>query len=74
MKKLTDHRASLAVFEQLEAFGWLARLPQQGNQTSPRFRVNPRVRQLFAERTMKEAAHRSKVKELLANLAKKEFP
>ena len=74
MKKLTDHRASLAVFEQLEAFGWLTRIPEKGNQTSPRFRVNPRVRVLFAERAIKEAGQRSKVRELLANLAKDKVP
>jgi hypothetical protein len=59
------------VLEKLEFFGWLTALAPTGNQTAPRWKVNPIVHELFAERARTEKANREKTRQLLASLTAK---
>jgi hypothetical protein len=58
MRKLGSDEA-LAVFEQLEAFGWLDRAPSPHRGAPPHWLVNPAVHQKFAERAKSETARRA---------------
>ncbi|MCG6115873.1 MAG: hypothetical protein MEQ84_11805 [Mesorhizobium sp.] len=57
------------VLEKLEYFGWLSALAKTANQTAPRWKVNPRVHQMFAERANSEKERREKTRKLLEGLA-----
>jgi hypothetical protein len=66
MRKL-EQRDVDAIFEQLEAFGWLARTPGlRGDR--PHWNVNPAVHQKFAERGRAEAERRRHAREVIARL------
>lgn len=65
MRRLSPE-AGLAVFEQLEAFGWLERTSRlRGAPTH--WLVNPAVHQKFAERAKVEAARRAEVRQTIAD-------
>jgi hypothetical protein len=66
MRKLGSDEA-LAVFEQLEAFGWLDRAPSPHRGAPPHWLVNPAVHQKFAERAKSEAARRAQVRQMIAD-------
>jgi hypothetical protein len=58
------------VFEQLEALGWLIRMPGLRWSDPPRWQVNPGVHRRFVERATREATQRSTVREKLLGLAR----
>jgi Protein of unknown function (DUF3987) len=70
MKRLTQ-RDSEAMFEQLEALGWVTRTPGRRPTDPPRWDVNPRCHELFAEKAAEEAARRSEVRAIMARLPKR---
>ena len=47
------------VFEQLDAFGWVSRVPGRRPTDPPHWIVNPDVHRLFAERAKQEVAKRA---------------
>ena len=67
MRKLA-RRDTEAIFEQLEALGWVTQMPGPRPTSPPQWVVNPRAHLLFAERAEKEAARRVRVRALMANL------
>ena len=58
------------VFEQLEALGWLIRMPGLRWSEPPRWRVNLEVHRRFTECATREATERSTVREKLLGLAR----
>ena len=60
MRKL-ERRDTEAVFEQLDALGWVTRTPGPRPSDPPHWIVNPAVHQKFAERAKAEAERRKKV-------------
>ncbi|MCK1575844.1 DUF3987 domain-containing protein [Bradyrhizobium sp. 174] len=66
MRRLSPE-AALAVFEQLEAFGWLERTPSGLRGAPAHWLVNPAVHQKFAERAKVEAARRAEVRQTIAD-------
>lgn len=64
-----DRDAALKVLDQLEAFGWLDRLPIERNQTTPRFAVNRRVHELYAKRGEAERERRQQARAMIAAIA-----
>ncbi len=56
------------VFEQLEALGWLTRVPGPRPALPPHWLVNPEVHRLFAERAKREATERVRVVNLMQEL------
>lgn len=66
MRRLSPE-AGLAVFEQLEAFGWLERTPSRLRGAPAHWLVNPAVHQKFAERAKDEAARRAEVRRTIAD-------
>lgn len=66
MRRLSPE-AGLAVFEQLEAFGWLERTPSRLRGAPTHRLVNPAVHQKFAERAKVEAARRAEVRQTIAD-------
>jgi hypothetical protein len=55
-----------AVFEQLEALGWLIRLPDKKRPSAPsRWKVNPAAHRMFAQKAKDEAARRKKIRQLI---------
>ncbi|WP_027577275.1 DUF3987 domain-containing protein [Bradyrhizobium sp. WSM1743] len=65
MRRLTPEEG-VAVFEQLEAFGWLERAPSRLRGAPPHWLVNPAVHEKFAERAKTEAARRAEVRQTIA--------
>jgi hypothetical protein len=63
MRRLGPEQA-LAVFEQLEAFGWLDRVSSERRAPS-HWRVNPAVHQKFAERAKSETERRAEVRQTI---------
>jgi hypothetical protein len=66
MRRLAPEEG-LAVFEQLEAFGWLERAPSRLRGAPSHWLVNPAVHQKFAERAKVEAARRAEVRKTIAD-------
>jgi hypothetical protein len=54
------------VFEQLDALGWVNRVPGARPTDPPHWVVNPEVHRLFAERAKQETARRARDREILA--------
>ena len=50
------------LFEQLEALGWLGRVPNARPSMPPIWHVNPVVHALYADRAKKEATRRTEAK------------
>jgi hypothetical protein len=67
MRRLT-RRETDSVFEQLEALGWLFRIPPKRAGDPPHWEVNPEVHRLFADRAEQEAARRAETHKLLRAL------
>jgi hypothetical protein len=69
MRKL-ERKDIESVFEQLDAFGWLERLPaaRPGN-PPPFWIVNPAVHQKFADLAESEKARREEIRKLIADAA-----
>jgi hypothetical protein len=65
MRRLTK-RDTAAVFEQLEALGWLMRTAGPRPTDPPHWMVNPRCHEKFAERAKQEAERRQRDREFLA--------
>jgi hypothetical protein len=67
MRSLERHDID-GIFQQLDALGWIS--PAQGPRFSDptRWNVNPAVHQLFANRAEREAAERTKQREMLAEM------
>ncbi|MCK1605457.1 DUF3987 domain-containing protein [Bradyrhizobium sp. 166] len=66
MRRLSPE-AGLAVFEQLEAFGWLERTPSRLRGAPTHWLVNPAVHQKFSERAKTETARRTEVRQTIAD-------
>ena len=60
------------VFEQLDAFGWVSRVPGRRPTDPPHWIVNPDVHRLFAERAKQEAAKRARDRAELSAMFKGE--
>jgi hypothetical protein len=59
MRKLTRHETE-AIFEQLDALGWVSRTPGPRPSDPPHWIVNAVVHQKFAERGKAEAERRKR--------------
>ena len=68
MRKL-EQRDTRAVFEQLEALGWLSQIDGPRPSSPPQWLVNPRVHEKFAERAKTEAERRKKVHAAIIDIA-----
>jgi hypothetical protein len=64
MRRLTRQDTN-AVFEQLEALGWLARKSAPRPSDPPHWLVNPLCHQLFETRAKEEAERRAKIHEMI---------
>ena len=62
------------VFEQLEALGWLTRVPGPRPALPPHWLVDPQVHRLFAERAKREATERVRVVNLMHKWLRKSGP
>ena len=67
MRRL-DKKETEAVFEQLQALGWLTRKQAGRPSDPPHWAVNPECHRLFAERAQVEAARRAEARELIAEI------
>jgi hypothetical protein len=63
-------RDTEAIFEQLEALGWVTRTPGPRRTDPPHWIVNPVVHQRFAERAKDAARRRKQDGEMIAELLK----
>jgi hypothetical protein len=54
------------IFEQLDALGWVSRVPGARPTDPPHWIVNPDVHRLFAARGEREASERARAREILA--------
>jgi hypothetical protein len=70
MRKLT-RRDTEGVLEQLDALGWVTRVPGPRPSSPPQWVVNPRCHELYAKRAEAEAARRSEVRAIMAEVTKK---
>ena len=59
-----------AIFDQLEALGWVMRIPGLRLSDPPHWVVNPSVHQKFAERAEAEKKRRGEEREMIADLLK----
>jgi hypothetical protein len=65
MRRL-GRRDTEAVFEQLEAIGWLFRLQDKKRPSGPsRWKVNPVAHTMFARRAKDETARRKRIRQLI---------
>jgi hypothetical protein len=71
MRGLTKAETS-AVFEQLEALGWLSRTPGPRPTDPQHWRVNPKCHQKFTARAKREAEQRRRDREMIAAMFKQE--
>ena len=56
------------VFDQLEALGWLFRIPSQRWSAPPHWQVNPEVHRRFTERAKRETAQRAEERTILQEM------
>lgn len=73
MRGLKRHETE-AIFEQLEALGWVGRLPGYRPSDPPRWAVNPAVHQKFAARAAESAKRREQDREMIAEQLKGAAP
>jgi hypothetical protein len=71
MRGLTKAETS-AVFEQLEALGWVNRTPGPRPTDPPHWKVNPKCHQKFTARAKREAEQRQKDRDLIAAVFQQE--
>ena len=64
MRRLEDFETR-AIFEQLEALGWVMRAPGPRRTDPPHWVVNPVVHQRFAERAIEAASRRKQDREMI---------
>jgi hypothetical protein len=64
MRNLKRHDVE-NVFHQLDALGWIDRIPGQRPTDPPRWKVNPEVHRLFQERAAQEAERRKREREAI---------
>ena len=67
MRNLT-RRETEAIFEQLDALGWVTRTPGPRPSDPPHWIVNPVVHQKFAERGKAEAERRERDREMIGEM------
>ncbi len=65
MRRLKPHEA-LSTLEQLEALGWLDRVPSPRNGKPDHWLVNPTVHQKFSERAKSETERRVEARQMIA--------
>lgn len=70
MRKLTDYELK-PLLEQLEAMSWLERMDGPRPSSKPRFAVNPRVHEVFADHAANETERRKKVREMIAQAVRR---
>ena len=73
MRKLT-RRETEAIFEQLDALGWLTRTPGLRPSDPPHWDVNPAVHQKFAERGKAEAERRGRERAIIGEMLQRARP
>jgi hypothetical protein len=71
MRNLTKADTS-AVFEQLEALGWLNRTPGPRPTDPPHWKVNPKCHQKFTARAKREAEQRQQDRDMIAAMFRQE--
>jgi hypothetical protein len=71
MRKL-DRQDTDSVFNQLDALGWLNRIPGARRTDPPRWQVNPEVHRRFAERAAQEEERRRRERAMIAALCGRE--
>jgi predicted DNA-binding transcriptional regulator AlpA len=59
------------IFDQLDAFGWINRIPAGRPADPPRWEVNPQCHRLFQARAEKEASRRLSTREAIARATRK---
>jgi hypothetical protein len=67
-----ERRETEKIFEQLDALGWVNRVPGPRAGDPPRWDVNREVHRLFAQRAEREASRRLSVREAIAELTRRE--
>ena len=70
MRNLT-RRETDAIFEQLDALGWITRTPGPRPSDPPHWIVNPAVHQKFAERGKAEAERRERERAMISGLLRR---
>ena len=70
MRGLERHQIE-SVLDQLDALGWVSRLPGARPSDPPRWRVNPECHRKFALRGRQEAERRENTRKLIAELAQR---
>ena len=73
MRKLT-RRETEAIFEQLDALGWITRIPGRRPSDPPHWIVNPVVHQKFAERGEKETERRARDRAMIGEMLRGTAP
>jgi Protein of unknown function (DUF3987) len=73
MRNLT-RRETEAIFEQLDALGWITRTPGPRPSDPPRWIVNPVVHQKFAERGKAEAERRERDRKIIGEMLRGTAP
>jgi hypothetical protein len=63
-----ERRDIESIFDQLDAFGWITRIPGPRPSDAPHWVVNPIVHQKFAERARSEAERRKREREMISGL------
>jgi hypothetical protein len=63
-----DRREIEAVFDQLDALGWIDRVPGPNPSSPPHWVVNPVVHTKFAQRTATEAERRTRERKIIAEM------
>lgn len=63
-----ERRDMESIFDQLDAFGWITRIPGPRASDPPHWAVNPLVHQKFAERARSEAERRKREREVISGL------
>jgi hypothetical protein len=63
-----ERRDIESIFDQLEALGWLMRVPGPRSSSPPHWEVNPEVHRRFAARAGREAAERTRQREMLREM------
>ena len=73
MRKLT-RRETEAIFEQLDALGWITRIPGRRPSDPPHWIVNPVVHQKFAERGKTETERRERDRAMIGEMLRSTAP
>ena len=63
-----ERRDTEAVFQQLEALGWVTMVPGPRRTDPPHWKVNPGVHEKFAERAKQEAERRQRERGVILDI------